>query len=186
MLHSSSPPLIRLMRVLALVLALALGVTACSGSSETDSKTVDAKAVETALEAGLTAHSAGDLDTATEQYNKVLDLDPSNKFAFYNLALIDSANHNDGLAEAKYRLALESDPAYTPALFNLALLREKAADHAEAMSLYKSAVAAEPDYAAAWLNLGLLQRTNGQRKLGNQSVLKAITLDPSLVDPEAK
>jgi hypothetical protein len=57
----------------------------------------------------------GDLTAATTDYKETLKYDPHNKFAFYNLALIDEASGNYGLAEEKYRAALETDPAYDPA-----------------------------------------------------------------------
>lgn len=170
------------LRAVVLTAVIALGATACSDGGS-DSNGSPAELADAALSAGLKAHAAGDLDAATADYNKVLKYDPTNKYAFYNLALIDSANGNDGLAEAKYRLALESDPNYEPALFNLAILRTNADDPDEAMELYKRAVDVEPGDASAWLNLGLLQRANGQKKLGNKSVIKAIALDPSLKDP---
>ena len=108
--------------------------------------------------------------------------DAKNKFAFYNLALIDEASGNYGLAEQKYRSALVSDPAYEPALFNLAILRT-GPDPKEATALYQRAVKSNPKDAAAWLNLGLLQRASGDKPGGNASVLKAIALNPKLKDP---
>ena len=138
-----------------------------------------------ALDAGLAAHATGDLVKAAAEYNLVLTFDETNKFALYNLALIDEANANYGLAEAKYRAALVTDPAYEPALFNLAILRTSA-DPQEAMSLYVRAVAADDQDAAAWLNLGLLQRANGQGTAGDQSVLRAIALNPALTDPHRR
>ncbi len=44
-------------------------------------------------------------------------------------------------------------------------------------------MAANPKDAAAWLNLGLLLRANGQKSAGDKDVLKAIGLNPKLVDP---
>ena len=135
----------------------------------------------TALEAGLEAHAAGDLETATLRYDETLSFDEGNKFALYNLALIDEASGNYGLAEDKYRAALDSDPAYQPALFNLAILRT-GRDPEEALELYRAAVESEPDDAAAWLNLGLLLRASGEKKEGDDAVRQAITLNPDLVD----
>ncbi len=168
---------------------LAFGATACSGSdtapNAAGASTVapNAKLALAALNAGLKAHAAGDLVTAAADYNKALKYDATNKFAFYNLALIDEANGNYGLAEDKYRSALKTDPAYEPALFNLAILRTARNDPKEAISLYERAVVADKKDAAAWLNLGLLLRANGQKRAGDKDVLRAIGLDPSLKDP---
>ena len=145
----------------------------------------DAKKALTSVNAGLEAHSAGDLALAAENYNTALEYDPTNKFAFYNLALLDEAAGNYGLAEDKYRSAIESDSEYGPALFNLAILRTASDDADEAVSLYKRVVRADKKDAAAWLNLGLLLREQGQERTGSEDVLRAIALDPSLEDPRA-
>jgi Tfp pilus assembly protein PilF len=171
-----------LLRAFALVAVLALGATACSSGDKSDT-TSSPKLAAAALAAGLKAHAANDLATAAADYRKTLMYDPTNKYAFYNLALIDSANGNYGLAQQDYRSALKTDPAYEPALFNLAILRTASKDPVEAMSLYKKVLAGDATDASAWLNLGLLQRVNGQVRAGNRAVLKAIALNPALKDP---
>lgn len=172
----------RIVFALALPIVVALGASACSADPTPPVAATDAKAATTALNAGLKAHAKGDLAGATADYNKVLSLDATNKYAFYNLALIDVANSNYGLAEAHYRSAIKTDAKYEPALFNLAILRTTA-DPKEAITLYKRAVAVNAKDAAAWLNLGLLLRDNGKKSEGDKDVLKAIALNPDLKDP---
>ena len=177
----------RLAGAIVIPAVLVLGVAGCSGSDPGATKgsaTVvpSAKKASTALDAGLKAHAAGDLTAAVADYNTTLKYDATNKFAFYNLALIDEGNSNYGLAEAKYRSALKTDPAYEPALFNLAILRT-GPSATEATALYQRAVVANPKDAAAWLNLGLLLRAHGEKAAGDKDVLKAIELNSKLVDP---
>lgn len=181
----------RFVQCAALTCALSLSAAACSksdpknspsSSQGSSSAVTSAKAATAALNAGLKAHAAGNLTEAAADYNKVLSFDKTNKFALYNLALIDAANGNYGLAEGKYRAALKTDAKYEPALFNLAILRT-GADPKEAISLYQRAVAAKKTDAAAWLNLGLLLRANGKELAGDKAVLKAIALNPQLKDP---
>ncbi len=177
----------RALVALVLPTIMVLGATACGGgdpmaSSDAASVAPDAKLAQAALNAGLKAHTAGDLSAATAAYNKTLTYDATNKFAFYNLALIDEAAGNYGLAEEKYRAALEADPAYEPALFNLAILRT-GRDPEEAIQLYLAAVKSDKKDAAAWLNLGLLLRASGKELDGDKAVLRAIALNPDLVDP---
>lgn len=169
--------------LLVLIALLALGAVACSnGSGSSTSVKQDPKKAAAALDVGLKAHAAGDLKTAASDYQKVLLYDKTNKFAFYNLALIDAAHSNYGLAEEKYRLALKTDPKYEPALFNLAILVSQR-DPKEAISLYARAIAANSKDASAWLNLGLLLRATGQKAAGDKDVLRAIALNPKLKDP---
>jgi tetratricopeptide (TPR) repeat protein len=133
-----------------------------------------------ALSAGLVAHQAGRLKVASIDYHLALDYNHRNKFALFNLGLMDAANGKDDLAEEKYRGVLALDPAYGPALFNLAILRTLHGDTMDAVGLYERAVAANGKAAGAWLNLGLLQRAQGQRAAGDRSVLRAVTLNPRL------
>jgi Tfp pilus assembly protein PilF len=176
----------RLLRSLAVAVVLALGITGCSGDDsspeDSSSSSADKKKAQSALEKGLAAHSEGDLTAAATQYDKVLELDPGNKFAYYNLALIDEASKNYGEAEKHYRAAIKTDPAYQPALYNLAILRTSQ-DPEEAISLYRAAVKAKPKDAASWLNLGLLLRASGDEAAGDKAVTKALELNPDLVDP---
>ena len=177
----------RLLTAAALPLVVLLGVAGCSGNDAAgnDSTTVapNAQLAAKSLNTGLQLHADGDLTAAAAAYKTTLKFDAKNKFAFYNLALIDEADGNYGLAEDKYRAAIKTDPAYEPALFNVAILRTARNDPQEAIALYERAVAADGKDAAAWLNLGLLQRENGQRRAGDKNVLRAIALNPDLTDP---
>jgi len=178
----------RVLPSVVLAAALAFGATGCGGDggsgkdSSSSTSASDAQKAKSALDAGLKAHASGDLTTAAADYNRTLKYDGTNKFAFYNLALIDEASGNYGLAEAKYRSALKADATYEPALFNLAILRTSR-DPKEAVSLYRRAVAANPKDASAWLNLGLLLRAAGDKTPGNNAVTHAIALNPKLKDP---
>jgi Tfp pilus assembly protein PilF len=173
----------------ALSVALVMGATACSGDDDStgsrSSSPSDVKKAAKSLDAGLKAHADGDLTKAAAEYREVLTYDPGNKYAYYNLALVDAASGNYGLAEQKYRKAIASDPHYEPALFNLAILRT-ARDPREAMGLYRRAVAAKPKDASAWLNFGLLLRAAGKTNEGNKAVVKAVALNPQLKDPAKK
>jgi tetratricopeptide (TPR) repeat protein len=164
------------------VAALVVGALMYFGRDTTNSKS-DAKNAATALTAGLQAQTKGDLAGATTQFNKVLSYDKNNKYALYDLALIDSAQSNYGLAETKYRRVLAIDSTYEPALFNLAILVQAKGDNAGATALYGKAVKATPNDASAHLNLGLLLRTTGHKAAGDAQVKTAIKLNPKLVDP---
>jgi hypothetical protein len=122
-----------------------LGATACSGNDGGRQQTSSVKGRpqegHDRSRRRPQAHAAGDL-TGVADYKTTLKYDPDNKFAFYNLALIDASNGNYGLAEGNYRSAIKPMRRYEPALFNLAILRTSA-DPKEAKALYHRAVAAD-------------------------------------------
>src|SRR5713101_4249324 len=73
--------------VLLVLLMLCIGVaTGCTGRKS------GAELASDALNRGLQAHSAGRLDEAATEYREVLVHDAQNKFAFYNLGLIDQTS----------------------------------------------------------------------------------------------
>jgi tetratricopeptide (TPR) repeat protein len=158
------------------LLLLLLLVGACSKG------TTDSDQASLALAAGIKAHEAGRLDEAAADYRKVLVYDPRNKFAYYNLGVIEQTQGDGGSAESDYRIALTIDPNFVPALFNLAILRTSSGGDREAIDLYKQVIQTDEGYAAAHLNLGFLLIDNGQEREGNAELANAVGLDPTLAD----
>ncbi len=62
----------------------------------------------------------GDQEAAEEMYKRVLELDPSVKEAYNNLAVIYSQRAEFGRAQRMLRKAVDIDPLYVPAVCNLA------------------------------------------------------------------
>ena len=158
---------------LKILLGLSLVLQACQGQS-------DQEAAAEALQRGLEAHRADDLDTAEEEYQEVLEIQPRNKHALYNLGLINQTRGDGQGAEAFYRRALNVDPDFVPVLFNLAILRTEAGAREEAVDLYRRVTDLAPDNAGAYLNLGLLLRDMGRTREAARELETAVELDPSL------
>jgi tetratricopeptide (TPR) repeat protein len=133
-----------------------------------------------ALNAGLQAHVAGNLDQATSSYNECLKHEATNKLCLYNLGLIAQTQQRDAEAEDYYRRSLETDPQYAPSLFNLAIIRTSAGAVDEAVGLYQQVISMQPDNAAAHLNLGLLFLAQGKEDEATDELTTAVRLDPSL------
>lgn len=175
---------------LAAVALVLLAIAACSddddgGDSATDGDAAGTVEEGTAQEGGdllnqaLAAHVNGDLEGAETLYRQLLEQEPGNKYALYNLGLLAQQSGNPAEAEQHYRQALAIDPQYGPALFNLAILRTEAAPE-EAESLYRTTIEVNPADAAAHLNLGFLLIGQGRQDEGDAEIAEAIRLDPSL------
>jgi Flp pilus assembly protein TadD len=153
-------------------------LVACGGQS-------NAQKATTALNQGLAAHNADRLDEAAADYRKVLQYDPQNKYAFFDLGVIYHQQGDTVSAENNYRLCLSIDPNFTSALFNLALIRSKAGSNNEAIDLYRKIITLDPKNAAAHLNLGVILVGLGFVDDGNNEIRTAGQLDPKYAQPLA-
>jgi len=131
------------------------------------------------LTAGLAAQSAGRTSEASDDYHKVLQLDPGNYWAYYNLGVIDQQAGRASPAERNYRSALALNPDLVPALYNLAILRTNPSPK-EAETLYRHAISLEPKNASAHLNLGFLLLQEGDKVGGRAELDVAVKLDATL------
>ena len=163
----------------ALLVALVtsvVGLAACSNDAPSG-QTGDAAQI---LNEALAAHAAGDLDQAVDLYEQVLVLDPQNRFAYYNLGLIDQTRGHDDAAADAYEQAIAVAPDFTPPMFNLAIIRAEQGAIDEAIGLYRDVIAMDDTDARAHLNLGFLLIDAGERQEGRQELDRAVELDPSL------
>lgn len=183
----TSPARARKLRAAVFALGLVTAATGACGDgddqAQPETERPEAQEVEVTLNDALQAHVEGRLSDAEEGYRRVLEVDEENKFAIYNLGLIDHTTGRLSDAEERYRRVLELDPAYGPALFNLAIIRSGKGDTDDAMSLYRRAIQAEPDNASAHLNLGLLLRSTGETEEAAEMFRRARELDPGLDVP---
>jgi tetratricopeptide (TPR) repeat protein len=152
---------------------------------DSDSKS-SAKSINATLNAGLAAQAKGDLAEARKQYEKVLTMDSKNKYALYDLAVIDYGQSNVGLAEQRYLKVLQIDAKYEPALYNLAVLYQAKGDTNKALPFYQRAVQANPNDPNAHFNLALILRAIHYKADGDAQMKIALRLNPKLKDPAAK
>jgi Tfp pilus assembly protein PilF len=162
----------RIVTAAAMVAALA----ACGSGTPTQSP---AQVATNDVNAGLSAQAAGNLSTAATDYKNAIALDPHNKFAYYDLGLVDQLQSQPVTAEQNYRAAIQIDPNFVPALFNLAILRTTPSP-AEAEELYRHVISLQANDATAHLNLGFLLRSEKRIAEGNAELNTAVSLDPTL------
>lgn len=133
------------------------------------------------LQEGLAAHRKGDLESAIDAYNDVIDKDPGNKFAHFNLGVIHHRGKKTKEAEKDYRRALRTDPDFVPALFNLGVIRQEQEAYEDAAALYRKVIEQDPEAAEAHFNLGyLLVRRLNRPEEGREVLARAVEINPNL------
>jgi Tfp pilus assembly protein PilF len=148
-------------------LVIALASVACRSGAPTPSQT---------LRAAVAAQRAGELATAERLYGRVLDLQPRNAIAHYDLGTVRLARDDLAGAEASFRAALDGHPSFVRALFNLAVVRTRVGATQEAIDLYRRVITIAPLSAGAHRNLGLLLQAAGLTRQADEQLALARAL----------
>jgi Flp pilus assembly protein TadD len=140
-------------------------------------KTLQANAL---LQAGILQQGKyQDSKGAARTYRRVLELDPGNKLAWYNLGVIARQDGRTADARAAYDKALKIDPSFGSALYNQAMLLESS-EPDRALGLLKRAVAANPKASTAHLQLGHILAKKDRDDEAEAAYRRAVAVDPSL------
>lgn len=187
-------PLIR-RSLLGLAVPLLL-LTACSGDEESSSTDAepsqsasaaapdDAEVVDALIARGLAKVESDEHPEARRLFTSVLDLDPGNVYAHYNLGYLAQLEGETASALMQYNAALEAQSDFAPALYNLAILTEPA-DLRAAVDLYRRVVDSNGGDAGTYFRLGHALISLGERDEGEQLVAQAVELDASLAGTSA-
>ncbi len=135
----------------------------------------------TYLDHGLVAQHAGDLATATIDYQKVLALYPHDLYALYDLGTVEQSLGHPASAAADYMAVLARQPFFSSgdAMYNLAII-DAATNKAQSAHLFARLVAQYPRDAVAHFHYGLELLALGSRAAGEHQINVAIGLDPAL------
>lgn len=173
-----------------LALLSVLVVTGCSGEdadggpSTGASSSANISAADTLVQAALRQLETGDDATARATFTNVLELDPDNVYAHYNLGLLAQDAGNDELAIEHYDAALATDPDFTSALYNKGIVLETK-DLEATVELYRRALVIDPDLAAAHMRLGFALLHLGEPDEAEEHLSTGVALDPSMTDIQA-
>jgi Tfp pilus assembly protein PilF len=173
-----------------LALLSVLVVTGCSGDdadkepASAASSPASLSAADTLVQTALQQLDAGDDAKARATFENVLELDPDNVYAHYNLGLLAQDAGDDAVAVKQYDAALKTDPEFTSALYNKGIVLETD-DLDAAVDLYRRALAIDPDLAAAHMRLGFALLHLGETDEAEEHLAKGVELDPSMADVQA-
>lgn len=165
---------LRTMVLLALLVIIVVGAAVYIQSAE---KAV----IQRSFDLADKAFREGNFTEAQIHYFNVLEKDPTNKFAHFNLGIL--AQRENRLTEAHYQYgrALAEDPDFAPALYNQASVLEATGQNAKAAESYRRLLENNPDHAASHFNLGLLLYMKlGDPEEGKKEISEALKLEPGL------
>jgi len=156
---------------------IACVVAACGDSSSS----VPKASIATTLAAGSAALRQRDYWAAEQLFLQVINRDPRNAVAYYDLGLAYQDQRNNRAAVRAYAKAQVLEPNFPPVLFQRAVLYSRT-DPQLAIFLYRRVIAIQHDSPTAYLNLGLLEAGQGSklRPQAQKDLATAVRLDPSL------
>jgi tetratricopeptide (TPR) repeat protein len=163
-------------------LTLSAVLSACGATHTTTVRTMDtgrAGAVNTLLQRGIAQAEANQLSQAATTFEDVLAVAPRNKYALYNLGVIEQDRHDPSAAVARYDQALQADTTYTPAMYNKALILESS-DPQQSLALYRRIVQLNPRASTAYLRMAIVYSRENKPTQARQAQARAVALDPSL------
>ena len=167
---------------------LLTGVTACSDKPAEKPQTNNAgnktnggaeSTPADLLKLGVEQGQAGNFDAAKVTFEKLLDAEADNKFAWFNLGYIAQSRNQADEAISNYDKALAADANYKPALYNKAIALEGKAP-TTAIDIYRKVVSIDDKSSTAYLRLGMLLSQSGEDAAARDAFKAAIRLDKGL------
>jgi tetratricopeptide (TPR) repeat protein len=116
---------------------------------------------------------------AQEQYEQILELQPTHAPSAINLGTIFYNQREFLKAEASYRRASESDPEYALAFFDLGNVLDELQRLDEAVTAYERALALVPTYADAHYNVALAYERRSEPSRALKHWKQYAQLDPT-------
>jgi Tfp pilus assembly protein PilF len=117
---------------------------------------------------GIALADQGKIDTANEQFQRVLQADPNNAPALQNLGIVALRRDDAQSAQQYLSRALDLNPRLPLALNAMGVVFARQGDFARAVDFWKRAVDADPRQYDALLNIGRVQG-----RLGNAAEARA-------------
>ena len=126
--------------------------------------------------------AVGKQDQAVAEYKKAISLDHKFTPALNNLAMLYNSVGKNGEAEKYFKQALAVRPKFYPLAYSLGLLLVEEGKYSEALTYLKKASDGLPNRARIHYNLAMLQQFLDLPVDAEESLLKAMGLEPKNFD----
>ena len=133
---------------------------------------------------GLAKIKLNDFEHAIVDFDKVVELEPSNVDAFYNRGISNAALSHFATAILDYDQALRMRPDYAEVFDSRANAKEKMKDDTGALSDYDHAIALDPLNKKYYLQRGALELRLHRKKNACADLKKYKELGGTLSDPK--
>jgi len=134
------------------------------------------------LQLGLALARRGDFEEAIVHYQRVLQIVPRHRKAYYNLGNALDAQGRLEEAIVHYSSALQLSPRYAAAHNNLGITLHKLGRFDEAVKHFSQALELETDFAEAHNNLGVTLAAQGKFKEAIAHYIKAVEIHKYYAD----
>jgi tetratricopeptide (TPR) repeat protein len=120
----------------------------------------------------------GDIPSALQEYNKVLELSPYNAEVYSNMGVLYNQVGEYDKAVAMLQKSLMIDPFYSKAHNNIALAYYNSGQLERAMEHFSRAVELEPVNLESYNNMGLVYKKMEDYQKAEEAFAKALSIDP--------
>ena len=134
------------------------------------------------LSLAVERYAKGDLAQAVGLFQAVLQANPANHVANYQLGLIAFAAGDAALAEGYLRRAVACNPWDAEYHNNLGVVLHARSDHAGARVAFQNAIAQDADFAQAYNNLGAAVAALGEDTDAIRAYRRALEIDPGYIE----
>lgn len=123
-----------------------------------------------------------DYTRAFARYMDVVEADPKNKDAYYNMAHICVAQKRYDLAASYYQRVVDIDPQDSDAYNNLGTVYMRQGEQAKAKKAYAKAVQLNRNFAVAYYNLTFVFMKEGDKARAEMAIGEALRIEPDNPD----
>ena len=119
------------------------------------------------------------LDQAIESFNKVLELNPEDAMAYFNIGTIFSEKEEFDTAIKNYQKCLSIKPNHAEAYDNMGSVLKVQGKLTTAIEQFTQAINLKPNFAQAHYNLGVVLQETGNSNAAIESHKKALEINPN-------